>query len=72
MSINGVLEDLALADLLQFIHLGRGEFEDLAQAGKAVVGEQGSGKTTLARAVAQAALCERAPAPEPCGRCRCG
>ena len=23
MSINGVLEDLALADLLQFIHLGR-------------------------------------------------
>jgi DNA polymerase-3 subunit delta' len=33
-------------------------------------GPDGVGKKTLALAVAQAALCERAPAPEPCGACR--
>jgi DNA polymerase-3 subunit delta' len=33
-------------------------------------GPDGVGKKTLALAVAQAALCERAPAPEPCGECR--
>jgi DNA polymerase-3 subunit delta' len=33
-------------------------------------GPDGVGKKTLALAVAQAALCERAPAPEPCGGCR--
>ena len=33
-------------------------------------GPDGVGKKLLALAVAQAALCERAPAPEPCGECR--
>jgi DNA polymerase-3 subunit delta' len=33
-------------------------------------GPDGVGKKTLALAVAQAALCERAPAPEACGECR--
>jgi hypothetical protein len=33
-------------------------------------GPDGVGKKTLALAAAQAALCERAPAPEPCGECR--
>jgi DNA polymerase III subunit delta' len=33
-------------------------------------GPDGVGKKTLALAVAQAALCERAPGPEPCGECR--
>jgi DNA polymerase-3 subunit delta' len=33
-------------------------------------GPEGVGKKLLALAVAQAALCERAPAPEPCGACR--
>ncbi len=33
-------------------------------------GPDGVGKKALALAVAQAALCERAPAPEPCGECR--
>ena len=33
-------------------------------------GPDGVGKKTLALAVAQAALCEKAPAPEPCGACR--
>jgi DNA polymerase-3 subunit delta' len=33
-------------------------------------GPDGVGKKTLALAVAQAALCEAAPAPEPCGECR--
>jgi DNA polymerase III subunit delta' len=33
-------------------------------------GPEGVGKRTLALAVAQAALCERAPVPEPCGVCR--
>jgi DNA polymerase III subunit delta' len=33
-------------------------------------GPDGVGKKMLALAVAQAALCERAPAPEPCGACR--
>ena len=32
-------------------------------------GPDGVGKKTLALAVAQAALCERAPVPEPCGEC---
>ena len=33
-------------------------------------GPDGVGKKTLALAVAQAALCERAPVGEPCGECR--
>jgi DNA polymerase-3 subunit delta' len=33
-------------------------------------GPDGVGKKTLALAVGQALLCERAPAPEPCGECR--
>jgi DNA polymerase-3 subunit delta' len=33
-------------------------------------GPDGVGKKTLALAVAQALLCERAPVPEPCGECR--
>jgi DNA polymerase-3 subunit delta' len=33
-------------------------------------GPDGVGKKTLALAVGQAALCEAAPAPEPCGHCR--
>jgi DNA polymerase-3 subunit delta' len=33
-------------------------------------GPDGVGKKLLALAVAQAALCERAPSPEPCGECR--
>jgi len=33
-------------------------------------GPDGVGKKTLALAVAQATLCERAPAAEPCGECR--
>ncbi len=33
-------------------------------------GPDGVGKKMLALAVAQAALCEKAPAPEPCGECR--
>ena len=33
-------------------------------------GLEGVGKKTLALAVAQAALCEAAPVPEPCGECR--
>jgi DNA polymerase-3 subunit delta' len=33
-------------------------------------GPDGVGKKTLALAVAQATLCEAAPAPEPCGECR--
>jgi DNA polymerase-3 subunit delta' len=33
-------------------------------------GPDGVGKKTLALAIAQAALCEKAPAPEPCGACR--
>jgi len=33
-------------------------------------GPDGVGKKTLALVVAQAALCEQAPAPEPCGACR--
>jgi len=33
-------------------------------------GPQGVGKKTLALAAAQAALCEAAPLPEPCGACR--
>jgi DNA polymerase-3 subunit delta' len=33
-------------------------------------GPDGVGKKLVALAVAQAALCERAPAPEPCGACR--
>jgi DNA polymerase III subunit delta' len=33
-------------------------------------GPDGVGKKTLALAAAQATLCERAPAPEPCGQCR--
>jgi DNA polymerase-3 subunit delta' len=33
-------------------------------------GPDGVGKKTLALVAAQAALCERAPAPEPCGECR--
>jgi len=33
-------------------------------------GPDGVGKKTLALAVAQAVLCERAPAAEPCGECR--
>jgi DNA polymerase-3 subunit delta' len=33
-------------------------------------GPDGVGKKALALAVAQAALCEAAPAPEPCGACR--
>jgi DNA polymerase-3 subunit delta' len=33
-------------------------------------GPEGVGKKTLALALAQAALCERAPAAEPCGECR--
>lgn len=32
-------------------------------------GPDGVGKKTMALAVAQAALCEKAPAPEPCGEC---
>jgi DNA polymerase-3 subunit delta' len=32
-------------------------------------GPDGVGKKTMALAVAQAALCEKAPAPEPCGAC---
>jgi len=34
-------------------------------------GPGGVGKKALALAVAQAVMCERAPAPEPCGECRC-
>jgi DNA polymerase-3 subunit delta' len=34
-------------------------------------GPNGVGKKALALAVAQAAMCERAPVPEPCGECRC-
>jgi DNA polymerase-3 subunit delta' len=33
-------------------------------------GPNGVGKKALALAVAQAAMCERAPVPEPCGECR--
>jgi DNA polymerase III subunit delta' len=33
-------------------------------------GPNGVGKKALALAVAQAAMCERAPVPEPCGQCR--
>jgi DNA polymerase-3 subunit delta' len=33
-------------------------------------GPEGVGKKLVALAVAQAALCEKAPAPEPCGACR--
>jgi DNA polymerase-3 subunit delta' len=35
-----------------------------------LAGPDGVGKKTLALAVAQAVLCERAPAAEPCGECR--
>jgi DNA polymerase-3 subunit delta' len=35
-----------------------------------LAGPEGVGKKTLALAVAQATLCERAPAPEPCGECQ--
>jgi DNA polymerase-3 subunit delta' len=34
-----------------------------------LTGPDGVGKKTMALAVAQAALCEAAPAPEPCGEC---
>jgi hypothetical protein len=48
--------------------LGRA-LERTAAAALLLDGPDGVGKRTLALAVAQAALCERAPLAEPCGEC---
>ena len=50
--------------------LGRALERDRLPPALLLDGPDGVGKRTLALAVAQAALCERAPVPEPCGACR--
>ena len=50
--------------------LGRAIERDRLPPALLFAGPDGVGKKTLALAVAQAAMCERASGPEPCGECR--
>ncbi len=50
--------------------LGRALERDRLPPALLLSGPEGVGKKTMALAAAQAALCEAAPAPEPCGVCR--
>ena len=64
------LEDVRGHDRVRGI-LSRALERDRLPPAMLFAGPNGVGKKALALAVAQAAMCERAPVAEPCGQCRC-